>query len=158
MRGRARMNTERNVDGTRTVETTIDIDNVAPERVIEAFLRDDDLTSSWKVSRCLVVPVAGGVWSVAWDGYGEGGTNHSWYGVIRQLDTRRLLIAPLVQNEPDRPLFGPLSLEIVATPIANGTNLTVRHSGYQRGEHWLHDAVVQGWAGVLANMKAWFQT
>ena len=153
------MSSEQKTNGTRTVETTIRIDDVAPERVIEAFLRDDDLTAWWHVSRSLVEPVAGGAWSVAWDAYGEDRTNHSWCGVVRELEAHRLVIAPLVQNEPDRPLFGPLALEIVAEPRPGGSTLTVRHHGYQRGEHWdwLHDAVVRGWAGVLSDMKKWFE-
>ena len=152
------MSSEHKTKGTRTVETTIRIDDVAPERVIEAFLREDDLAAWWHVSRSFVEPVAGGAWSVAWDAYGEQRTNHSWFGVVRELDDRRLVIAPLVQNEPDRPLFGPLALEIVAEARAGGSSLTVRHHGYQRGEHWdwLHDAVVRGWAMVLADMKGWF--
>ena len=102
-------------------------------------------------------PVAGGAWSVAWDAYGEDRTNHSWCGVVREFEAHRLVIAPLVQNEPDRPLFGPVALEIVAEPRPGGSTLTVRHHGYQRGEHWdwLHDAVVRGWAGVLTDMKKW---
>ena len=48
------MSSEQEPNGTRTVNTTIRIDGVAPARVIEAFLRDDDLTAWWHVSRSLV--------------------------------------------------------------------------------------------------------
>lgn len=144
---------------TRTVKTTVVID-AEPARVIQAFLDDGDLKQWWRVSRSLVEPRAGGVWSVAWDNYGEQQTDHSWVGVIREIDTSRLLVDPLVQNEPDRPLFGPLALEVVAEPEGNGTKLTVLHHGYQYGEQWdwLHDAVVRGWKAVLADMRAWFDS
>ena len=148
---------DRSPDNTRTVETTVDV-AAAPARVIQAFLQDEDLKGWWRVTRSLVEPQSGGVWSVSWDAYGEQRTHHSWVGVIRELEEGRLVIAPLVQNEPDRPLFGPLVLEIVAEPGADGSRLTVSHHGYQHGEHWdwLHDAVVRGWRGVLAEMKDWF--
>ena len=87
-------------DGARTVETTIRIDDVAPERVIEAFLRDDDLTAWWHVSRSFVEPVAGGAWSVAWDAHGEARTSHSWFGVVRELDERRLVTPRSCRTSP----------------------------------------------------------
>jgi uncharacterized protein YndB with AHSA1/START domain len=144
---------------TRTVETTQEL-GVPPERAIQAFLRDEDLRGWWKVSRSLVDPRPGGVWTIVWDAYGDPPTNHMWAGTIRELDETRLLIAPMVQNEPDRPLFGPLQLEIFAEPASDGCRLTVLHHGYQHGEHWdwLHEAVVNGWVAVLADMKDWLES
>ena len=99
---------------TRTVETTVHLD-AEPQKVIRAFLEDADLKGWWRVTRSLVEAKPGGTWCIAWDGFGENKTNHSWTGVIRELDERRLVIDPLVQNEPDRPiLFGPLRLEVLA--------------------------------------------
>ncbi len=139
---------------TRTVETTVHV-VAEPGRVVRAFLDEDDLRGWWRVTRTLVEAEPGGPWSVAWDAYGDAKTDHSWVGVIRELDERRLVIAPLVQNEPDRPLFGPLELEIVVEPVPEGSRLTVLHHGYQRGEHWdwLHDMVVHGWRDVLVELK-----
>lgn len=144
---------------SRTVETTVTI-AASPGRAIQAFLRDEDLRAWWKVSRSLVVPEPGGVWSIAWDRWGEEQTFHSWTGVIRRLHEHYLFIDPLVQNEPDRPLFGPMALEIRAEPSADGTALTVLHHGYQRGEHWdwIHNAVVRGWESVLADLQGWFES
>ena len=154
------MNSELRPNGTRTVETTIRIDDTPPERLIQAFLQHGDLAAWWHVTRSLVEPVTGGVWSVAWDHYGKQHTDHLWVGVVSELEARRLVIAPLVQNEPDRPIFGPLALEIFAEGVSSGSSLTVRHHGYQRGEHWdwLHDAVVAGWGGALADMKLWAES
>ncbi len=143
---------------TRPVETTVHLD-AEPQKVIRAFLEDSDLKGWWRVTRSLVEAKPGGTWCIAWDGFGENKTNHSWTGVIRELDERRLVIDPLVLNEPNRPiLFGPLRLEVVAEAADGGTRLTVRHHGYQHGEHWdwLHDVVVLGWKHVLEDMTAWF--
>ena len=142
---------------TRTVETIRTI-AASPSRVTEAFMAHDDLRGWWKVSRSLVERRVGGVWAIAWDHYGEAATHHAWTGMVRDLDDGRIVVAPLVQNEGhERPLFGPFALEIVAAAEAGGSRLTVRHHGYQHGEHWdwLHDAVVRGWREVLDELASW---
>ena len=141
---------------SRTVTTTVPVSS-SPERVLRAFVDPDDLRGWWKVSRSLAEDRPGGVWSVAWDDFGEERTHHAWVGVVEERAPRRLLVAPLVMIEPQRPLFGPMRLEVVATPAAVGTSLTVSHHGYRRGEHWdwIHDAVVVGWRHVLADLREW---
>lgn len=112
---------------TRTVETTVNLD-AEPRRVIRAFLEGADLKGWWRVTRSLVEAKPGGTWCIAWDGFGENKTNHSWMGVIRELDKRQLVIDPPVLNEPNRPiLFGPLGLEVLPEAADGGTKLTVRH-------------------------------
>ena len=56
------------------------------------------------------------------------------------------------RNAPKKPAH------FVTETAEGGTRLTVRHHGYQHGEHWdwLHDAVVSGWKHVLDDMTAWF--
>ena len=141
---------------TRTVETTVALE-AGPERAIRAFLDAEDLAGWWGVTRSLVDARPGGAWSVAWDAYGDAATDHSWFGVLRELGEHRLVIGPLIQNEPERPLFGPLEIEIVAEAAGEGSRLTVLHHGYQHGEHWdwLHAAVVSGWRHVLAELQRW---
>ena len=140
----------------RTVEKHIMIP-ATPERVLRSFIDSDDLQGWWKVSRSLVQQQSGGVWCVVWDDYGEGGTQHSWSGVIQEVSPRHLRIGPLVMIEPGRPLFGPLELEIVSEPADGGSSLSLYHRGYRSGEHWdwLHDAVVQGWDDVLRDLREW---
>jgi uncharacterized protein YndB with AHSA1/START domain len=146
------------VTGTRTVETSVDV-AVVPGRAIAAFLTHHDLAGWWKVSRSLTEPTLGAPWAVAWDAYGDAGTDHAWFGVVRKLADDRLLIDPLVMNEPDRPLFGPLALEISAQRTDAGSRVTVRHQGYRHGQHWdwLHEAVVIGWKEVLDDYQRWLE-
>lgn len=141
----------------RSVITTRELP-VAPDRVIRAFLDAEDLAGWWKVSRSLVEPEVGGVWSVSWDDWGEEKTQHSWTGVIEQLSAGRLVIRPMVMNEPGMPLLGPMTLEIRVDPTDGGSSVTVTHSGYGYGGHWdtIHELVVKGWDHVLGEMQAWF--
>jgi uncharacterized protein YndB with AHSA1/START domain len=143
---------------TRTVETTVRVE-ASPEQVVRAFIDPGDLRGWWKVTRSFVEATPGGVWSVSWDDYGEEGTQHSWVGVVDEIGPRRLSISHLVMLEPDRPIFAPLGLEIVAAPDGRGTRLTVYHKGYQAGEQWdwMHDTVVAGWQHVLGSMQEWFE-
>ena len=144
--------------GTRSVDTEVVI-TASPEKVLQAFLNDDDLKAWWKVSRSLVEPEAGGVWSISWDDWGPEKTQHAWSGVIEEITPNRLVIGHLVMIEPDIPLLGPMQLEIVVQPAEGGTSLRLSHHGYHYDEHWdtMFDLVVQGWDHVLGDMETWFQ-
>jgi uncharacterized protein YndB with AHSA1/START domain len=142
---------------TRTVETTRTV-SASPQEVLNAFIDESDLKAWWKVSRSLVERKQGGIWSITWDDWGEEKTQHAWIGVIEEIRPNRLLVGHLVMIEPDMPLFGPMQLEIIVSPVAGGTSLTVSHRGYRYGDHWdtIHDLVVNGWDHVLGDMEAWF--
>ena len=144
--------------GTRSVDTDVVI-SATPEKVLQAFLNDDDLKAWWRASRSLVEPEAGGVWSITWDDWGPEKTQHAWSGVIEEMTPNRLVIGRLVMIEPDMPLLGPMQLEITVKPAEGGTLLSLSHHGYRYGEHWdtMYDLVVQGWDHVLHDMQAWFR-
>jgi len=143
---------------SRSVDTEVTI-SASPDKVLQAFLNEDDLRAWWQVSRTLVEPEAGGVWSIAWDDWGADKTQHSWSGVIEALTPNRLVIGHLVMNEPHMQLFGPMQIEIRVRPDDSGTSLTLSHRGYGYGGDWdrMYDLVVQGWDHVLGDMQAWFQ-
>ncbi len=143
---------------TRTVETTVHV-AASPERVLRSFINAEDLEGWWNTSRSLVEAKPGGIWAVSWDDYGEEKTQHAWAGVVEEMEAGRLRIGHLVMFEPDRPVFGPLKLEIVVVPANGGTSLTVLHRGYRSGEDWdwMHDTVVAGWRKVLGDLQRWFQ-
>lgn len=141
---------------TRTVEATRLIP-ASPDEVLKAFLDDGDLKAWWKVSRSLVEPKEGGVWSITWDDWGKEKTQHAWFGEIDVLTPGRLLISRLVMMEPGMPLFGPMQLEITVEPAGRGTSLTVTHRGYHHGDHWdeIYELVVNGWDHVLGDLETW---
>ena len=142
---------------TRSVETTVAMP-ADPDKVMQAFLDDADLKGWWKISRSLVEPKVGGIWSITWDDWGEEKTQHAWIGVIEELSDDRLLVGRLVMIEPDMPLLGPLQLEISVAAADGGTSLTVSHRGYRYGDHWdtIYEMVVNGWDHVLGDMQTWF--
>ena len=141
---------------TRSVDTTKEMP-APPNEVLQAFLDGADLKAWWKVSRSLVEPKAGGIWSIAWDDYGEEKTHHAWIGVIEEISADRLFVGHLVMIEPDMPLLGPMQLEISVAADGAGSALTVSHRGYRYGEHWdeMYRIVVQGWDHVLGDMREW---
>ena len=142
---------DRSVKTIRHMEAT-------PDEVIQAFVDSGDLTAWWQVTRSLVEPEKGGVWSIAWDDWGEEKTHHSWSGVISDIGPGRLMIDAMVMIEPDMPLLGPMQLQILAEPADNGSAVTVTHSGYGYGDHWdeMYRLVVNGWDHVLGDMANWF--
>lgn len=147
------------VDGSsRTIETSGYI-AAKPERVIEAFTSKEDLAAWWLVSRSLTSPAKGAIWTVVWENYGQDKTHHVWSGVVSESSKHHLIISDLVMIEPERPLFGPMQLEIIALADGEGTRLTVLHHGYQYGEHWdwSHKVVVGGWKKALGELAAWFE-
>ena len=143
---------------TRSVDTEVVI-SASPEKVMQAFLGDNDLKAWWKVSRSLVEPKQGGVWSITWDDWGPEKTQHAWIGVIEKIAPNRLVVGHLVMIEPDMPLLGPMQLEITVNPARGGTLLRLSHRGYGYGGHWdsMYDMVVQGWDHVLGDMETWFE-
>lgn len=143
-------------DEPRTVEASVLLD-ASPEEAVDSFLDPGSLAGWWQVSRSHVDPRIGGVWAITWDDWGTEKTHHAWTGIIRELSATRLVIDPLVMDEPNRPLFAPLTLDVSAEAEGSGSRLTVRHGGYRSGSDWdfIHDAVVVGWEHVLGDLKAW---
>ena len=141
----------------REVVTTVTIP-AEPERVLRAFLDEDDLRGWWKVSRSLVEEKVGGTWALTWDDYGDEKTTHVWTGVIQEIGPRRLLIGEVVLVEPGRRLFAPLQIEVIAEPADTGCALRVVHRGYQYGADWdwIHATVIAGWRHVLGDLRGWF--
>ena len=143
-------------DGKRSVEAEALIP-APPAAVLQAFLGEAELSGWWQTTRSLVEPEAGGVWSIAWDDWGEEKSQHAWTGTIETLDEKRLVIANMVMMEPDMPLLGPMRLELRVQPEGDGTRLHVSHGGYGYGEHWdeMYLLVVNGWGHVLGDLEEW---
>ena len=108
-----------------------------PDEVIQAFVDSDDLTAWWQVTRSLVEPEKGGVWSIAWDDWGEEKTHHSWSGVISDIgpglpeDQLEAVFEPFRRHETSRSRDTGgtgLGLAIARTVIrAHGGEVTLRN-------------------------------
>ena len=130
-----------------------------PDQVLQAFINESDLAGWWLTTRSLVEPKKGGLWAITWNDWGEEKTHHSWTGVISEISSDRLLVSPMLMTEPNMPLLGPMSLEIIVEAAeGGGTNVTVTHAGYGYGGHWdeMYELVVAGWDHVLGDMRSWF--
>ncbi len=84
----------------RSVDTTANI-SASPGIVLQAFLQDEDLKAWWKVSRSLVEPRAGGIWSITWDDRRQAKTHRAWIGVIEEITPLGLVVGHLVMIGPD---------------------------------------------------------
>ena len=139
----------------RKVEASIEI-NVPPRRVIQAFTDTELLRGWWSVERALVEPKVGGLYTLAW-GVSEKGFGYVSSGSIKSYDPESTLVVDnLVYMNPERPLFGPMSLTVKATQNGIGTEVYLCQDGYQQGADWdwYYEAVINAWPKVLKNLKS----
>ena len=142
----------------RKVESTIVV-NVPPAKVIRAFIDAGMLRAWWSVERALVEPKVGGVYTLAW-GVSEKGFGYVSTGVIKSYDPESTLVVDnLVYMNPERPLFGPMSLTVKATKSGTGTEVYLCQDGYQQGADWdwYYEAVTHAWPEVLKNLKSYIE-
>ncbi len=142
----------------RKVEATIHV-RATPEAAVRAFVELDAMKAWWHVERGLVEPPrAGGVWALAWE-RSEHGFKYVITGRIASLDPRRLVISEMLYFNPERPIFGPMTLTVEATPSTDGCDLTVCQDGYGDGEDWdwYYKVVSWAWPEVLKEIKEFLE-
>ena len=142
----------------RAVETKINI-RTTPEAALQAFLQLNALKDWWHVERGLVEPRVGGVWAFAWE-RSEQGFKYVITGRITSLDpARRLVISDMLYFNPDRPVFGPMTLTVEAAPAELGSVLTIRQEGYRDGEDWdwYYKVVSWAWPEVAKELKVFLE-
>ena len=142
----------------KKVEATIQI-NVPPQKVIQAFVNAEMLRGWWSVERALVQPKVGGLYTLAW-GVTEKGFAYVTTGSIQSYKPdSELVIGNLVYMNPERMLFGPMSLTVKAAPSGSGTELYLCQDGYQQGADWdwYYEAVKSAWPAVLKTLKEYLE-
>jgi uncharacterized protein YndB with AHSA1/START domain len=142
----------------RKVEVTVDIDTT-PERLIEAFINNSMLHDWWNVERALIEKRSGGIYALTWN-ITDKGFGYVSTGIIKHYEPASILeIDHLVYLNPDRPLFGPMTLTIKATEKVGKTELYLCQGGYQNGEDWdwYYDAVKQAWPIVVKTLKDYLE-
>lgn len=141
----------------RAVETKVEI-AVSPEAAVRAFTELQAMQQWWHVERGLVEAREGGVWALAWE-RSEHGFKYVITGRIASLKPRRLVITEMLYFNPDRPVFGPMSLTLEADPAASGCELTIRQDGYGEGADWdwYHKVVSWAWPEVAQDIKVYLE-
>jgi uncharacterized protein YndB with AHSA1/START domain len=143
----------------RSVEALVII-RAKPIEVINAFVDHEHLKAWWGVERSLVEARPGGVWALAWE-ISEAGMKYVSSGTLHDYEAGEYLrIDNLVYLNPERQILGPLTLEIFADEIRDGTKVRVIQSGYQSGNDWdwYYDAVVQAWPYALELLKKYLES
>jgi uncharacterized protein YndB with AHSA1/START domain len=144
----------------RTVECNIEI-QCPPERVLQAFVEDKDLTGWWQASKTLVQPHPGGIYALVWQ-FGNPDIKYVSTGIVRfYIPGKELLINNMVYiNHERKSVLGPMELYITCSRSAeNSCVLYLVQSGYQYGGDWdwYYDAVVQGWPYALGLLKEYLE-
>lgn len=143
----------------RSVHATTSIAS-GPGDILQAFLQPTHLQGWWGVSRSLVEPKPGGVWTLAWE-ISDSGIKYISTGIIEKIVPEEYLrIHKMVYLNPDREILGPMELEVqVSKTDENNTRVSVVQSGYQYGGDWdwYHDAVTQAWPYTLGLLKQYLE-
>jgi uncharacterized protein YndB with AHSA1/START domain len=138
----------------RTVTAEITL-NANPSVVLRAFVDIDAMKKWWSVDRGLVEARSGGVWALCWE-RSAAGFRYVTAGVIRSYHpAERLEIEKIVYCNPDHIIFGPMEIDVNVKADANGTHLTLRQDGYQKGAEWdwYYQAVLNAWPEALKMLK-----
>lgn len=79
--------------------------------------------------------------------------------VAEYLPDCQLKIENMVYVNPQRPIFGPMTLMVLTTPEKVGTTLTVVQSGYQYGPDWdwYYNIVKETWPLVILKIKTYVE-
>lgn len=137
----------RKVEVTARVQTT-------PDRVIQAFIDPQMLSTWWGVERSLIDPQVGGTYTLVW-GISEAGFKYISSGFIQQYKPEGLLqITNMVYMNPERPILGPMQLTVRASQQDDHSEMHILQEGYQSGPDWdwYYEAVKDAWPNVARQL------
>jgi hypothetical protein len=118
------------------------------------------LNGWWGVQRSLVDPKIGGVYTLAWK-ISESGFGFVSTGRIEKfIPGNCLIIGNLVYLNPERPILGPMQLELTVRQAGKNTALTICQDGYQDGLDWdwYYEAVLQAWPQAAQTLKTYLES
>ncbi len=142
----------------RKVEAVILI-NTNPHHALNAFTELDLLRGWWGVERALIEKRPGGVYALGWN-ITEAGFKYISSGTVRSYEKGRLLeIENLVYFNPERPILGPMTLQVKVENKGGATELSLCQDGYQNGPDWdwYYEAVKDAWPKVLVTLKEYLE-
>ncbi len=131
--------------------------------IVKAFFEADALGAWWHVSHSVTTPRVLGPFVVEWEptlfrDEVLGRLGGVFRGTVMQYDaTRGFFVADAFWLPPDGDPIGPMALEIIVTPEADGATLVrVVQRGFEESERWrrYYNVVLHGWERALASLKA----
>ena len=143
----------------RNVEASITI-NASCKEVLQCFTHQEYLNGWWGVERSFIDLKKGGNYVLTWNitpkGFGFVST-----GIIAEYDPEEhLFIKDMMYLNPERPILGPMSLEIIIDPAGELSKLYVKQSGYQDGPDWdwYYQEVHDAWPQALISLKGYIES
>lgn len=144
---------------SRSVKAELPI-QCEPSMVIDAFTSQQHLNGWWGVGKSLVDRLPGGLYALEWLNE-QGAIAFVTTGILGYYEPgRHLRVENLVYMNPERPILGPMGLEVTAEPDGAATLATIVQSGYQSGEHWdwYYEAVRDAWPQALEILKNYLES
>lgn len=141
----------------KKVEVDIHI-SVNPEQVISSFLDQNMLKVWWEVKRSFISPQPNGPYILSWS-ITTGGFGFVTTAIIDKIDAMSFQLSNMMYLNPEISILGPMSLEVVATPTPNGSQVYICQSGYQEGGDWdwYYEAVTNAWPIAANSLKRYLE-
>lgn len=139
----------------KSVQSEVKI-NASPQRVLEALVQPQDLTSWWGVHDSYVQPKDGGQYTLAWKKEGDSFQYVSTGRIECYIPGSLLYLDNLMYLNPERPILGPFSIAYTVLGDENSTTLSVSQEGYEEDDphhDWLYSESQSGWRQALDMLK-----
>ena len=144
----------------RNVECEIEI-NVAPEKVMEAFMDQVHLNGWWSVERSFIEAKTGGTYLLLW-GVSDAGVKYMNAGIIQSFHpANQLHIGNWMYVNPERQILGPQHLKIDVSPSSTGSTVKLSQGDYPENAgadwEWYYEVVRDAWPFVLKELKKYLE-
>ena len=130
------------------------------EEVMRCFTHQEYLSGWWGVERSYIELRKGGNYVLTWNITPKGFGYVSTGKVADYVPGVRLVLNDMMYLNPDRPILGPMVMEIHLTDNNGLSELTVRQAGYQEGPDWdwYYQAVCDAWPHALVTLKKFIES
>lgn len=135
--------------------------SVSPERLFALLHTPSSIRQWWGVSRAIVLPVSGGLWTAAW-GDVEDDPDYSTSATIQEFDPpRRMVLSDYRYHAKTGPLPFPANFvtEFSVSPNSEGASLRVTQDGFPMGPEAdeFYAGCKQGWEDTFAGIRRYLR-
>jgi uncharacterized protein YndB with AHSA1/START domain len=129
------------------------------EEIMRCFTDQVYLKGWWGVERSFIDLTRGGNYVLTWNktpkGFGYVST-----GIVADYEPeKRLFLKDMMYLNPERPILGPMIMEIEISENNGLSELKVRQAGYREGPDWdwYYQAVCDAWPQALISLKQFIE-